>query len=251
MLESKILQIEKIREKPKGLFLNLLKKVGKAVSDYRMIEDNDRICIAVSGGKDSLSLLKILEERKRFVPIKYDLLAVHIDMDYSCIDPETLEEYFKENNYNYHIEKIEIPREEPQENISCFWCSWNRRKAIFETAERFRCNKVALGHHFDDIIETILLNLFFQGEISAMSPKQELFGGKIIIIRPLCYIEERLLEKFAEESKFPLSTGLCPNVANSKRTFIKNIIRDLARIDSKVKKNIFRSIKRIREDYLL
>ncbi len=248
MLESKILQVEK---KPKGLFLNLLKKVGKAISDYKMIEDNDRICIAVSGGKDSLSLLRILEERKRFVPIRYDLLAVHIDTDYSCIDPETLKEYFRKNNYNYYIGKIEIPREESQENISCFWCSWNRRKAIFETAERFRCNKVALGHHFDDIIETILLNLFFQGEISAMSPKQELFEGKITIIRPLCYIEERLLEKFAEESKFPLSAGVCPNVANSKRTFIKNIIRDLAKIDSKVKKNIFRSIKRIKEDYLL
>lgn len=251
MLESKILQIEKVREKPKGLFLNLLKKVGKAVSDYKMIEGSDRICVAVSGGKDSLSLLKILDERKRYVPIRYDLLAVHVNTDYSYINVEILEEYFKENNYNYHIEKIEIPREESQENISCFWCSWNRRKLIFETAERFRCNKVALGHHFDDIIETILLNLFFQGEISAMSPKQELFGGKITIIRPLCYVEERLLEKFAEESKFPLSPNICPNAANSKRTFIKNIIKDLARIDSKVKKNIFRSIKRIKKDYLL
>lgn len=250
-----------MRKKPKGLFLNLLRKVGKAISDYKMIENNDRICIAVSGGKDSLSLLKLLNERRRFVPIKYDLLALHIDMGYRCIHPKVLEEYFEENNYNYHIERIDIfspkanaptaEKEKSREDISCFWCSWNRRKTIFETAAKFGCNKIALGHHFDDIIQTILLNLFFHGEISAMSPKQELFEGKIIIIRPLCYVEERLLEKFATESGFPHPQSICPNVINSKRTLIKNIISGLVKVDSKVKKNIFRSVKRIKRDYLL
>jgi len=243
--------LELREKKPKGLFLNLLKKMGKAISDYKMIEDGDRICVAVSGGKDSLSLLKLLNEKKRFVPIKYDLLAVHIDMGYKCIHPKILEEYFKENNYNYHIERIDILNGKSREEISCFWCSWNRRKTLFETAARFGCKKVALGHHFDDIIQTILLNLFFHGEISAMSPKQELFEGKITIIRPLCYIEERLLEKFASESEFLHPKCRCPNAVTSKRTLIENIISELVKVDSKVKKNIFRSIKRINKDYLL
>lgn len=240
-----------IRKKPKGLFLNLLKKTGKAISDYKMIEDGDKICVAVSGGKDSLALLKLLDERRRYVPIKYNLLAVHIDMGYQCIHLRVLEEYFKENNYNYHIERIDILKGETSQDISCFWCSWNRRKTIFETAARFGCNKVALGHHFDDIIQTILLNLFFHGEISAMSPKQELFSGKITIIRPLCYIEERLLEKFSEIACFPQLKCICPNAINSKRTLIENIISDLVKVDPKVKKNIFRSIKQIKKDYLL
>ncbi|MCM8799233.1 MAG: tRNA 2-thiocytidine(32) synthetase TtcA [Candidatus Omnitrophica bacterium] len=246
-----MLEIKEKRKKPKGLFLNLIKKVGKAIYDYNMIENNDRICVAVSGGKDSLSLLKLLDERKRFVPIKYELLALHIDMGYSCIQPKILEEYFKKNNYNYHIERIDILRETKIEDLSCFWCSWNRRKAIFKTAEKFGCNKVALGHHFDDIIQTILLNLFFHGEISSMSPKQELFEGKLTIIRPLCYIEERLLEAFSKRCNFPSPKCICPNSLDSKRTLIENIIRELAKVDPKIKKNIFMSVKRIKKDYLL
>jgi tRNA 2-thiocytidine biosynthesis protein TtcA len=227
------------------------KRMGKAITDYEMLSDGDKIAVAVSGGKDSLTLLRVLNDRRSFVPIKYELLAVHIDMGYPCQHPKLLAKYFEKMGVNYHIEKIDILKGKSRKEISCFWCAWNRRKALFEVADRFGCNKVALGHHHDDIIETILLNLFFQGEISAMSPKQELFKGKITLIRPLAYVDEDMIQRFAKTLGFPHHKCVCPNSITSKRTKIEGIIRDLEKICPEVKKNIFRSVKRIKKDYLL
>jgi len=227
------------------------KRIGRAITDYDMLADGDKIAVAVSGGKDSLTLLKILNDRKKFVPIKYELLAVHIDLGYPCQHPKILGEYFKSQKINYHIEKVDILKGKTRKDISCFWCSWNRRKALFEVADRFGCTKVALGHHKDDIIETILMNLFFHGEISAMSPKQELFKGKIVIIRPLAYVDEDMIVRFAKLARFPHQKCACPNSLTSNRTRITNIIRDLKKVCPDVKTNIFRSVKRIKQDYLL
>lgn len=227
------------------------KRIGKAITDYNMLADGDKIAVAVSGGKDSLTLLRLLHERKRFVPIKYELLAVHIDLGYPCMHPKALAEYFKSQGIDYHIEKVDILKGKTRKDISCFWCSWNRRKALFQVADRFGCTKVALGHHKDDVIETVLLNLFFHGEISAMSPKQELFNGKIVIIRPLVYVEEDLIRRFAKTAGFLHEKCACPNSFTSNRTKITNIIQDLKKTCPDVKTNIFRSIKRIKKDYLL
>jgi len=227
------------------------KRVGKAITDYNMLSPGDKIAVAVSGGKDSLTLLKVLRDRQSFVPIKYDLLAVHIDLGYpkSCAKP--LEKYFKNIGVKYQIEKVDALRKTKPKDINCFWCSWNRRKALFETANRFGCTKVALGHHMDDIIETILLNLFFQGEISAMSPKQKLFKGKITLVRPLAYTEEHLIRKFVKEEKIPTFDCICPNSVVSNRSRIGKLISGLKKVCPDVKKNIFRSLKRIKKDYLL
>jgi len=227
------------------------KRVGRAIMDYKMLCEGDKIAVAVSGGKDSLTLLRVLNDRRKFVPIKYDILAVHIDLGYPRSYAKPLERYFKKAGIKYHIEKVDVLRRTKPKDISCFWCSWNRRKALFETAVRFGCTKVALGHHKDDIIETILLNLFFQGEISAMSPKQELFGGKIILIRPLAYVEEYTIKRFAKLEKLPHQACVCPRSITSSRTRIANIIRQLKKVCPDVKTNIFRSVKRIKEDYLL
>ncbi|MFH1398268.1 MAG: ATP-binding protein [Candidatus Omnitrophota bacterium] len=227
------------------------KRIGRAIGDYDLIQDGDRIVVAVSGGKDSLTLLKILADRRSFVPVKYQIMAVHIDMGYPCHHPKILAEYFKKMGVEYYIEKIDILKGKSRKDISCFWCSWNRRKALFKVADRYKFNKVALGHHKDDIVETILMNMFFQGEISAMSPKQVLFDGKITIIRPLAYVEEDMIVKFAKTLDFPHHKCTCPNSVKSQRTKIGEMIKELEQVCPEVKTNIFKSLKRIKKDYLL
>jgi tRNA 2-thiocytidine biosynthesis protein TtcA len=234
-----------------GLAYFLSKKVGKAITDYKMLDDKDKVLVAVSGGKDSLTLLKILQERRSFVPIKYDLVAVHVDMGYKCIHPKILEKYFKANGYKYYFKKIDILKNTDRKDINCFWCSWNRRKALFETADKLGCNKVALGHHKDDIIQTFLLNLFFQGEISAMSPRQELFKGKIVLIRPLAYIEEKECQQFAKDNNFPVPHCSCPNAGKTQRDQTAKLIRQIEKMSPNFKTNIFRSLQRIKREYLL
>lgn len=234
-----------------GTEFYISKLVGKAMTDYGMLSEGDKIAVAVSGGKDSLTLLRVLNDRKAFVPVKYELLAVHIDMGYPCQHPKILAEYFTKLKIKYRIEKIDILKGKTRKDISCFWCAWNRRKALFEAANRNGCTKVALGHHKDDIIETILMNMFFHGEISAMSPKQELFKGKIVLIRPLAYVDEDMIRKFAREARFPHEKCSCPNSLTSNRTRITEIIKDLKKVCPDVKTNIFRSVKRIKQEYLL
>ncbi len=227
------------------------KRAGRAICDYKMIDEGDRIAVAVSGGKDSLTLLKVLQDRQKFVAIKYDIIAGHIDSGYpkSCAKP--LKKYFKQIGVKYLIEKNDSLRKTKRKDINCFWCSWNRRKALFKAAERLKCKKVAFGHHKDDIVETILLNLFFHGEISAMAPYQELFKGKIVIIRPLAYVEEDMIRKFAREVKLQNQDCVCPNSLISQRTKVGKIIKDLGKSCPEIKTNIFKSLKRIKQDYLL
>ena len=227
------------------------KRVGRAIMDYQMLADGDKVAVAVSGGKDSLTLLRVLNDRRNFVPIKYEILAVHIDLGYPRSYAKVLEKYFKAIGVKYHIEKVDTLKKTQKKDINCFWCSWNRRKALFKVADRFGCAKVALGHHKDDIVETILLNLFFNGEISSMSPRQELFKGKIVIIRPLVYVEEEMIKRFAKAARFPEQTCVCPNSITSNRTRITRIIKELERVCPGIKTNIFRSIQRVKKDYLL
>lgn len=226
-------------------------RIGRAIEDYDLIADKDRIIVAVSGGKDSMSLLKLLNERKKWAPVKYDLIAVHIETDHKCggcVHTKILTKFFEENGLEYRFEKIKVL--DKNKKLSCFWCSWNRRKALFTLADKLNCNKVAMGHHMDDINETLLLNLFYHGEFSAMNPRQELFGGKVTIIRPLCYVEEDALKRFAKESDFPSQLCRCPNSDTSKRRKMKNLIKDIGTDCKPVKMNLFRSISRVKEDYI-
>jgi len=227
------------------------KSVGKAIGDYDMLSDGDKVAVAVSGGKDSLTLLNILMRRQSFVPIKYDLLALHVDLGYPRSSAKEMERYFKEIKVKYHIEKCDALKNNKKREINCFWCSWNRRKTIFEVADRLGFRKIALGHHKDDIIETILLNLFFHAEISAMSPKQELFKGRIVIIRPLAYVEEVLVKRFVRDMGLPKIDCKCPNSDTSRRATVARVIGELKRICPEVKTNIFRSVRRVKSEYLL
>jgi tRNA 2-thiocytidine biosynthesis protein TtcA len=233
----------------KGYYLS--KRMGRAISDYRMIDDGDKIVVAVSGGKDSFAMLHLLRERLRFVPIAYELIAVHVDSGYPRSHAAVVERFLKRHGYRYHIERVDIGKRTGGKKINCFWCAWNRRKALFTVAHRLGAKKVALGHHKDDIVETVLLNLFYHGEISAMVPRQELFGGKIVLIRPLAYCEESVIEQFVRSAGFPRQRCRCPNSLISRRTKMTRIIRDLERSCPEVKTNIFRSMSRIKKEYLL
>ena len=228
------------------------KKVGEAIAAYNMIEENDRILVAISGGKDSMSLLKVLRYKQKRLPIRFDIVACYIDLGFDDNQRPILENYFRDNGYEYSIEETRLWKraQEQDGRINCFWCSFNRRKKLFETAAKLGCNKVALGHHKDDIAETFLLNVFFHGEISTMMPRQELFGGKLYIIRPLALCEEKFIIRYARESDFPTFSGKCPNSRASKRKLMKDMLTMLARLNPDVKTNIFRCMKRIKFDYL-
>jgi tRNA 2-thiocytidine biosynthesis protein TtcA len=228
--------------------------MGKAIHRYGMIQDGDRIIVGVSGGKDSLTLLTLLSERAKRVPVHYELLAVHVDLGFESPGADLLREFFEAKKIPYHIEPTRIAAlatgPENREN-PCFLCSWERRKRIFYLAQRFGCNKIAFGHHQDDIIETFLLNIFYSAEISTMLPLQTLFKGKITLIRPLALVEEKKIARFATEKGLPFFPCGCPASGTSKRKRVKELIRELARENRFVKGNIFRSLSNIKEDYLL
>jgi tRNA 2-thiocytidine biosynthesis protein TtcA len=228
--------------------------MGKAIHRYGLIQDGDRILVGVSGGKDSLTLLHLLHERRKRVPIDYELIPIHIDLGYGSSRQESLREFFEARGLSYHIEQTEIGKlahsPENREN-PCFLCSWERRKRIFQIAHRLNCNKIAFGHHKDDIIETFLLNIFYSAEVSTMLPIQTLFKGKMTIIRPLALMEERKIEGFAREMVLPFGPSVCPSSGKTKRKEIKEFIAVLEKKNPRVKGNVFRSLSNIKLDYTL
>jgi len=231
----------------------LLKKVGKAMLDYNMINGNDRILVGVSGGKDSWSMLRllVLKNRQLHPEKKYTLIAAHINFRLCRQHDRNFDELFKEYDIEYHIISKSLPKKNDEKLSQCFWCSWNRRKLLFELAEKHSCSKIALGHHMDDIVETFLMNQFFNGEISTMSPNISMFKGKLNIIRPLAYIPEKSLTEYATRTKLPFCMCTCPYATpDSRRKFIKEFICNVEKECSYLKINLFRSMKRIKTNYL-
>lgn len=231
---------------------SISKRAGRAMGDYAMLADGDRVLVAVSGGKDSLTLLHVLLYRQKFIPIKVKLTAVHVDAGIPGFPLVKLEDHFKKIGVDYRIERTDFLKGKDLKDIDCFWCSWNRRKVLFNLAQKMGYNKIAFGHHLDDIVETILLNLFFRGEIGAMRPKQVLFDGKVTVIRPLAYEREEAIIKFAKAKKFSsLCRYQCPHSLNTKRAVMKRLLAKLERDNPSVKTNIFKSLQNVKEDYLL
>ena len=222
--------------------------------DYSMIEPGDRILVGVSGGADSLVLLDLLNTPMLFIPSDIPLVAVHVDLGFDGGEGrEVVEAYLKENGYDYVIDRTDIgplAHSDFNRKNPCYLCSRLRRKRMFEIAAEKGCNKVALAHHKDDMIETLMINILYGREISTMVPNQSIFGGKMNIIRPLAYIKEELVKKYAKEQGFPVVTNACPTSRTSKRAAIKKLLRELETEDKKVRENIFKALYHVKPDYL-
>jgi tRNA 2-thiocytidine biosynthesis protein TtcA len=226
--------------------------MGKAIHQYGLIREGDRILVGVSGGKDSLTMLHLLHERAKRVPTRYELVPVHIDLGFNPDRKKVLRDFCEARGLLLRVEETQIGKRahssENREN-PCFLCSWERRKRIFSLAQKLRCSKIAFGHHKDDIIETLLLNIFYSAEISTMLPIQTLFKGTMTLIRPMALIEEKKIERFAREKALPFSPSGCPSSGMTKRREVKELIEAMEGKNRKVKGNIFRSLSNIKLDY--
>lgn len=230
------------------------RKVGRALHRYGMIADADRILVGISGGKDSLTLMRILTERLRRIPIRYTLFGVYVDPGFDGGFAEDLRRYCNGQGYRLRIEWTDsgvVAHGPDNRENPCFLCSWRRRKRLFEVAEELGCRKIALGHHKDDLIETLFLNMCYAGEIATMVPSQPFFDGLFTVIRPLSFVDEDTIRKFAAEEKLPDFVNPCPSAAKSKRQEIKALLQRLYRSNRKIKGNLFRAMHHVNTDYLL
>ena len=241
-------------EKRSRLFLHLKKWLEKAVMDYGMIAEGDRVLVGVSGGMDSMSLLDLLNTPMITVP-PFSIVAVNIDpgFDPSYAGYDMLEGHLRAGAYDYVMEKTDIgtlSHSDYNRKNPCFLCSRLRRKRIFEIAAEKGCNKIAFAHHRDDIIETLLINLFYGREISTMVPNQTIFGGKMQIIRPLAYIREALVKKYGKERGFPAIENGCPTSRTSRRRYVKELLDELEKDNRRVRENIWKAMGHVKTDYL-
>ncbi len=235
------------------LHKKLRSAMEKAILEYNMIDEGDRVLVGVSGGPDSLSLLKLLHERQIYAEQKASILACHVTMGFEEKgEPswKALEQHFQNIGVEYRIIHTDISRhalDPDAKKNPCFICSMYRRRKVYELAHTEGCNKIANGHHKDDIVETLLINILYGRKIEAMNPMQEVFQGKIHIIRPLAYVEEELLKKFAVESRLPETVRLCPVDGQTRRQRIKEMIADLQAQEknANIRENIFKSLRHV------
>jgi tRNA 2-thiocytidine biosynthesis protein TtcA len=228
--------------------------LGKAIHHYNMVSDNDRIAVGLSGGKDSLTLMWFLNERLRRVPVDYMLFPIYIDPGFEGGYADSLFRHCHQMGYTLTVDYTDhgvIAHSTENRENPCFLCAKLRRKRIFEIAHCLGCNKVALAHNKDDLIETLFLNMFYAGEISTMKPAQSFFKGEFYLIRPFCFADENLIRKFALQQRFPEFTNPCPTAKVSKRKEIKKLLNNLYISNKKIKGNIFRAMQHIKQDYLL
>ncbi len=232
----------------------LNRDVGKALHRYDMISDGDRIVVGLSGGKDSLTLLWILNERLPRIPIHYELFPVYIDPGFPGNFSEALKDQVRGMGMDLRVEATDygiLAHGETNRENPCFLCARLRRKRLFEIAHEYGCGKVALGHNKDDVIETMFLNMCYAGEISTMSPAQPFFEGLFTVIRPLAYVDEDRIRRFARDQAFPRFINTCPSAGTSRRKWIKDLLSTLYADNRKVKGNIFRAMHHVKPEYLL
>ncbi len=227
--------------------------VGRGINRFSMIGPGERILIAVSGGKDSLAMSLALTVRKRWVPIDYELCAVQVDWrEYPLLEEEKLrlDDFFARLEIPFKRVQACIAPDSFKKRFSCYTCSRNRKRILFDEAARVGASRIAMGHHMDDIARTTLMNLFFRGEFSTMMPVQRFFGGKLSVIRPLCEVREAEVAKVAARLELPSVPSRCPNSERNQRTLMKELIRQVSHVDRHAVTNLYGAAWRINTEYL-
>lgn len=238
-------------------FRKIKKLTGKAVADFALLEEGDRIAVAVSGGKDSYALLHILEQLRRRAPIRYELIAVNVDAGFGGYRKDVLQSYLSGCGFNVHMEATNcsqiIEGKRHPGSSYCAFCARLRRGVLYAVADRLGCNKIALGHHLDDFIETLLLNQFYVGALKAMSPKLLADNKRHTVIRPLVYVEESDIVKFAQQNEFPTIDCGCPVMGqeDQKRQKMKQLLTELHQENRYIKRSMMRALSNVQPRHLL
>lgn len=232
------------------LYKKIRSKVGKAINDFSMIESGDKVMVAISGGKDSFVMLDTLLYLKKVAPIKFDIVAVNLDQKQPGYPENILPQYFEKNKIDYYIidkDTYSIVRAKiPEGKTTCSLCSRLRRGSLYAFAEEIGATKIALGHHMDDIVETLFLNMFFNGKLKAMPPKLLSDDHRNVIIRPLAYCREKDIETLASIIDYPIiPCNLCGSQNNLQRQNIKNMLANWELQKSGYVESIFNSIQNI------
>lgn len=224
-------QAKKAAFETNKLSKRLHRQVGQAITDFNMIEEGDKVMVCLSGGKDSYSMLDILMNLQKRAPIKFELIAVNLDQKQPGFPAEVLPNYLKQVGVPFHIETQDtysiVKNIIPEGKTMCSLCSRLRRGILYRVARELGCNKIALGHHRDDMVVTLLMNMFFGSRMKGMPPKLVSDNGEFVVIRPLAYVAEDDLVRWSEHRQFPIiPCSLCGSQENLQRVLTKKMIRE-------------------------
>lgn len=230
----------------KDLRQHLQSQLNRAMRNYHLIDDGDYILIALSGGKDSLCLLDLLAMRQRIFMPRFKIEAVHVRMENIAYETDTryLEEFCRQRNVNLHVVNTSFDASTDKRKSPCFLCSWNRRKKIFNLAQELGCNKIALGHHMDDLIHTALMNECFQGRFDTMPVSLRMKKMPLTIIRPLCLCHEVDIKAYAEQQDYRKQQKICPYEKESFRTDIQRIFQQMESLNPEARYSIWNALER-------